>query len=412
MAQIGAAPRKLLYVQASGGGGSVISLLLLVKHLDPDRYRPFVLFCQPSSYASEFTAMGAQVLYLDPRIDARPWIGPNQKSRNSNHRTRRTYRSIAPLIRLLKRDLPRALEVARIARDVGADLVHSNVSPSADRASIIGASMARCRHVCHVRFMQGPSRFLDMPLSHLVDRYVYISEAVSRQFRSDTGIGAHKGSVIYNPFEFGKPPARETARGLRRQLGVADGESLIANVGRLVPWKGQDVFLRAFANVVHHHPEARAIIVGGAKQTDAGRDFEARLHRLAEELNLGDRVIFTGHRPDVADVMAAADFVVHSSCEPEPFGRVVMEAIVLERPIIATAAGGVLEMVRSGVTGTLVPPGDSAAMAQAISGLLGNMSRANAMARRARAVSCTRFAAATHVKAIEAVYEQVLGPQC
>jgi glycosyltransferase involved in cell wall biosynthesis len=109
--------------------------------------------------------------------------------------------------------------------------------------------------------------------------------------------------------------------------------------------------------------------------------------------------------------MAASDLVVHSSTEPEPLGRVVMEAIALETPVIGTSAGGVPEMIRPGETGSLVPPGDVGAMADAISRVLADSTRAAAIARQARAASIQKFGMARSARAIEKLYERVLGLQ-
>lgn len=196
---------------------------------------------------------------------------------------------------------------------------------------------------------------------------------------------------------------------MRSGLGLNGQHLLIANVGRIVPWKGQDVFLRAFASVARSHPEARAVVVGSPGDNTNGQAFESELHRLASALGLSEQVVFTGHRDDVDDIMAASDVVVHSSSQPEPLGRVVMEAIALRKPVIATGAGGVPEMVRDGVTGSLVPPGDAVAMAGALDAVLGNPGRASEMAMRARAEAEHRFAAETFVRTMEEEYRRILG---
>jgi glycosyltransferase involved in cell wall biosynthesis len=120
-------------------------------------------------------------------------------------------------------------------------------------------------------------------------------------------------------------------------------------------------------------------------------------------------VIFTGHRRDVDALMAASDVVVHSSAEAEPLGRVVMEAIALARPVIATGAGGVPEMVEDGVTGFLVPPGNADAMAGALDLVLTHPARAEAMARRARAKAKDGFSTQRFVQVMESEYYRVLG---
>ncbi len=294
-------------------------------------------------------------------------------------------------------------------RDVGADLVQSNLCPSADRAPILAAGMVRVPQISYSQFFTAKEAWLDRPLSTFVDRYLCNSEAVRSRLRSAAGIPETKTRVVYGPFEFPPDPIPPAPANVREDLGLDGHDLLITNVGRIVPWKGQDVFLRAFAAIASDHPEARALVVGGAGDKSVGRAYESDLRRLASDMNLGDRVIFTGHRSDIDDVMAASDVIVHSSSEAEPLGRVVMEAIALARPVIATGAGGVPEMVEDGVTGSLVPPGDAEAMAGALDRTLSDPTRAAAMATRAREAARTRFSTQTFVRLMESEYRRVLG---
>lgn len=143
-------------------------------------------------------------------------------------------------------------------------------------------------------------------------------------------------------------------------------EPVIGIIGRLSPWKGQDVFLRAFAEAF---PDggARGRVIGGALFGED--DVEVSLRALVEELGLTDRVELLGHRDDVADQLAALDVVVHASTIPEPFGQVVVEAMAAGVPIVAAAAGGPLDVITDGVDGLLTSPGDVAALAAALARL-------------------------------------------
>lgn len=134
-------------------------------------------------------------------------------------------------------------------------------------------------------------------------------------------------------------------------------------VGRLAPWKGQDVFLRAFAEAFASGDEV-AIIVGAPL---FGEDaYGEELRRLADNLGIAERVEFTGFRDDVAHLLATLDVFVHASTIPEPFGQVVVEAMSAGVPVIAAAAGGPLEIVGEEEFGLLHPPGDVAGLARAL----------------------------------------------
>ena len=134
-------------------------------------------------------------------------------------------------------------------------------------------------------------------------------------------------------------------------------------VGRLSDWKGQHVFLDAFAKAFAGS-DAVARLIGAPLFEEEG--YEIELRQQVDRLGLAGRVEFRGHRDDVAAELAALDVVVHCSTVPEPFGQVVVEAMGVGRPVIAAAAGGPLEVVTDGVNGLLTPPGDAPALAAAL----------------------------------------------
>lgn len=408
MSGSGGRRRKILLVQRTGGGGSIINVLLLVQNLDRKRFDPLVLFYEPNSYEDRFRAAGADVRILDTAVPTRSVarLVPEGLQTGVGDRTR--FRTLRRLNGFVQRDWRLARRIEKVIREVGADLVQTNICPSADRASILAAGLARVPQLSYCQFFSSDDAWLDRPLSTFVDRYLCISRAVRSQLREAAGIPEDRTRLVYAPFDFPVDPATPGAAGVRAGLGLHGGHRLVANVGRLVPWKGQDVFVRAFAAVAADHPDARALIVGSAGDKPEGRAFEASLRRIVADLGLGERVIFTGHRADIDAVMAASDVVVHSSSEPEPLGRVVMEAVALEKPVIATGAGGVPEMVRDGETGHLVTPGDVGAMGAALSSVLGDPGRAARMASRARQTARHRFSTRRFVRLIESEYARAL----
>ena len=402
-------PRRILFVQRTGGGGSLIHVLMLVKNLDREFFSPIVLFYGPNPYETEFRKVGAEVRILNSAVSVRSLSKLIPGGLRSEGGSRRRFRAARRLNGFIQRDWPLAHRIAEVIRDVGADLVQSNICPSADRATILAAGLVRVPQISYSQFFTADEEWLDRPLSMFVERYLCVSEAIRAHLRSAARIPEGKTRVAYGPFEFPADPIPPAPASVREGLGVNGQHVLIANVGRIVPWKGQDVFLKAFATIADHHPEARALVVGGPGDKNVGRTYEVELRRLVSDLGLGERVIFTGHRRDIDDVMAASDVIVHSSSQPEPLGRVVMEAIALAKPVIATGAGGVSEMVDDGVTGSLVPPGDAEAMAKALELVLTNPTRAAAMATRARAAAKDRFSTRTFVRLMESEYRRVLG---
>ena len=149
---------------------------------------------------------------------------------------------------------------------------------------------------------------------------------------------------------------------------------LIGMFGRLSPWKGQMVFIEALALV----PGCTGIIIGGPLFGEEA--FEAALRARISELGLQSRIHLLGFRGDIPALMKAMDIIVHASIAAEPFGRVIVEAMLACKPVIASRDGGAMEIIEHGVTGFLSPPGDAAALARTIQNLLDNPSKAAAAA--------------------------------
>ena len=168
---------------------------------------------------------------------------------------------------------------------------------------------------------------------------------------------------------------------IRRELGW--DRPTVGIVGRLQPWKGQDIFLRAAAEIARAEPDVNFVIVGGAVLGWEG-SYPDDLRRLAGELGIADKVYFTGHQADAIPWFDALDIVVHASYS-EPFGLVLVEAMALGKPLVAAAEGGPLEIVEDGVSGLLTPSGDPRRLAAAVIRILRTPRLAEALSVGGRA---------------------------
>jgi glycosyltransferase involved in cell wall biosynthesis len=148
----------------------------------------------------------------------------------------------------------------------------------------------------------------------------------------------------------------------------------------LIQWKGQDLFLRAFARAARGKDDIYALVVGDAPDGDGA--YRDSLERLAGDLGVADRVVFASFCEEPARWLACMDVVVHASLEPEPLGLTVLEAMAAGKPVVAAGAGGVRETVLPGRTGLLYPIGDEAALADRLQRLIENPSLRAALGRR------------------------------
>jgi glycosyltransferase involved in cell wall biosynthesis len=235
-------------------------------------------------------------------------------------------------------------------------------------------------------------------------RVIANSHATAAAFVAHGGVRA-KVRVVHNgidaaPFD---AVSDAEARGLRARLSPDAGQ-VMAVFGRMHPWKGQQTAIAAMSAL----PGDCHLWVVGAPLFGE-QEFEQELRALAVERGLSSRVHFLGFRDDVAVLMRACDVIVHASTLPEPFGRVIVEGMLARRPVVATAAGGVGEIITDGQTGLLVPPGDAAAIARAVQALRDDPSRAAALAAAGAAHAREAFSVGAMTRGVRAVLSEVAG---
>ena len=399
----------ILYLDtAPSVGGSVISLLELLKGLDKEQYRPLVVCFVDHSYVQRYEQAGAQVIvwneYQNP--DHRPsWAGaarqtiPVKRWREGRFGAK-VYHGLGLGLWLLRRGLPRASRLLSIARKNGAGLIHTNIRVGHDREGLIAAWLGRLPCVCHVRHQETLGWF-DRRLADTVGKFIYISQAVQESHLS-SGIGRDRGEVVYNGLNIADwTRALDPARG-RELLGVASAAPLVGIVGRLDKWKGHSVFLQAMVKLKETAPGVRAVVVGDAPPDQAA--YRQELEMLTARLGLTETVSFVPFQTELAAVMSALDVVVLASTSPEPFGRVLIEAMAAGKPVVASDSGASREIIDDGQQGVLFPPGEDAALASAIARLLSDRALAKEMGRKGQMRVAERFDATQYVAGVEAIY--------
>ena len=209
--------------------------------------------------------------------------------------------------------------------------------------------------------------------------------------------------VLTVPNAVARPQPSATAAAVRESLGVPPGEKLVVHVGNVRRVKGQDNLVHATAALLQRRSDVRVVSAGaehGAGELD-------RLRALAVATGAGGHVTFLGLRQDVADLMNAADLVVNPS-DSEGLPLAVLEAMLLAKPIVATAVGGVPDLLPDGVCGLLVPPKDPAALAAAMERLLSDPELGAALGAAARRVAERDYALEGTVRTLEDAYAELV----
>jgi len=192
---------------------------------------------------------------------------------------------------------------------------------------------------------------------------------------------------------------------LARAWRLPEGATVVLLPGRLTSWKGQAVLIDALARL------SRRDVFGVLVGSDQGRrHYATGLVRQAEAVGIADRLRLTGECDDMPAALSLADVVVHASTRPEAFGRVVIEAQAMGRPVIASDLGGPVETVEDGITGWRVPPGDADALAAAIETALALPAEQRAaLGDHARAAVLGGYTVGAMQAATLAVYREVIG---
>lgn len=412
-------PVKILYVAPQAGGGAIESLLQLILNLETTSYSTTVLF---DGYAdtvlrARLTSAGAHVINLQD-ADRAPSLSNDELDKpRIRRRIRqkvspkavRIYSELLSVWHLVRFVVPRAVRISRIMKSEMPDIVHVNSAPHDGLAGILAARLIGVPCVCHVRSMSNLS-IAQKLLSRSVRKYIFISTEVQRHLNQQN-IGTKNGEVVFNGVDIDEFQASR-ADNLRSDLGIAADTFLVGMVGRLDHWKGHDVFIEAVNQLTLAGGKIYALIIGTPQSSPRHKKYYDSLMKKVHEKQLDETVHFLGHRDDVPAIMSQLDLHVLASTQPEPFGRVVIEAMAAGTPVVATAAGGVLDIIHDGKNGILVPAGDAQAMAAAISWVEANARDVAAIVERAKMDVSQRFTSKRHANNVSEIYEELLSTDC
>jgi glycosyltransferase involved in cell wall biosynthesis len=215
---------------------------------------------------------------------------------------------------------------------------------------------------------------------------VMANSEASKQALIQAGGKPKQMAVVYNGFNpatYEVSPAVRAA--LRNDLQLND-TFVIGHFSRLSPWKGQHILLEALS----HCPDTVTVLLVGDALFGED-DYVAQLHQQVGTLGLDHRVKFLGFRHDIPQLMAACDLVAHTSTAPEPFGRVIVEAMLCGTPVIAAAAGGATELIDHGLSGWLCPPADPVKLGELINYCMAYPDLTYPVAATARKEAAQRF---------------------
>ncbi len=396
-------PMRICFLDQTGQLGGAELMLLDLAARARDQHEIEVILFNDGPFRAALEARGVRC-----RVDP---LGKAAASRSKESGWKSMVRELPEVWGL-------ACRLARRIQEFDADVVYSNTA----KALLVGALAARWARRPLVHHLHD---IIDAAHFSRANRWLLVgaanwgaggvianSEATAAAFVTSGG-RRELIRVIPNGFEATRfeRPGEEMLDRLRAEWPWnvrGDGGCAFGLFGRLTAWKGQMEFLEALAAV----PAARGVIVGAALFTEEDRAYEETLRRRAEGADLRDRVWFTGFRTDVVGLMHAVDVVVHCSTQPEPFGRVIVEAQLCGVPVIATRAGGAAEIVNDGETGLLCAPGDRGELAERMAWMIQETGKREQMGIMAREEARTRYGLEKVFKETSEFLGEVLNRDC
>ena len=266
----------------------------------------------------------------------------------------RSIKSLVPLVR----------RVVALARQY--DVIYAN-TPKALVVGALASVFSRRPLVYHLHdilsleHFSATNRRIAVTLANrFTQRVIANSEATRAAFIASGG-NSERVAVVYNGFEPEAYQVQPSDQQFARHSFALNATFVVGHFSRLSPWKGQHVLLAALAQC---STDVGAVFVGDALFGEHA--YVEQLHQQVRQLGLESRVRFLGFQSAIAPLMTACDLIVHSSTAPEPFGRVIVEAMLCRKPVIAAKAGGAIELIDHERTGWLCPSANSDNLAEQI----------------------------------------------
>jgi glycosyltransferase involved in cell wall biosynthesis len=350
-----------------------------------------VLACPEGRLADEARSAGIQVAPV-PAIAASLRLHPVE-----------TARGLVDLVRLGR-------SIRGLAERAAADVVHA-VSIRAALAAALPPGQRRpvvvSIHDCLPpgRVSALTKRVVDQGSAVVVANSRYTAAAWATRPRSRLPRVVHPPVDLYRY----RPQADRTT--IRARLDLPREDPVLGVVAQITPWKGQETAIRALAHLRETYPRARLELAGQAVFVHPGtrydnRAYVASLHQAIEELGLEACVRFLGQRQDIPDVLSAIDVLLVPSWE-EPFGLVMLEAMAVGTPVVATSRGGPAEVIRDGENGRLVPPDRPELWAEAVKEVLSIAPLRERMVN-AGLLTARTFGSASYAEALTGIYHHAL----
>jgi glycosyltransferase involved in cell wall biosynthesis len=382
--------KKILYFghQNEIGGGEK-SLLQLIKNLNRKEYEPIVAVSSDGRFLREIKKMKLKYFNLGMKESFIHKTASEISTENIFSRIHSLFFIILYSFRLRK-----------ILKTNNIDLIHSNTLKAALIVSI-GKIGINVKHVYHDRTFT--YNIANKIIYKFSDKIIVISDFVKKKYKNKRG----KLNRVYNGAEIKNHLHTVGHNFLREELLLDNNTIIVGLVGRITPWKGHSIFIESALKLLEKKGEYHFIIVGD-DSIEKVEGFKSEIFEKVKSSGYSNNFSFLGFREDIINVMNCLDIVVVPSIEPEPFGRVVVEALGLGKFIVASNIGGIPELIDDKKTGFLFEPGNCNKLVDIINDIKFNFTHYQYVPSNAKNAFENKFRISIHARRIMELYKEIL----
>lgn len=398
------AKRVLILDTGKEWGGGTNCLIELLKGFDRGKYKFSTLFYHNYPYGSKsdiktaLEGLGVEFILLpsEPRglvIKVLKESGRALLFFNREFRKRFIF-----YVDYFTRILPDSKRIETILRERKAELLYMNNQPSSNLEGILAAKALGIPCVQHSRFEVKLNPFEAICVNNVVEKVICNSEGTKNTLVK-SGVAPEKCTVVYEGIDPKLRPEKSVEE-VRKELGLEESSFIIGTAGSLIKRKRVHLLLEVTASLTKTTRKVVCLIVGEGPEME-------KLKKQAESLGISKRVFFTGFKTDAISYINAMDIFVLPS-EKEGFSLVILEAMLMGNPVVASDIVGPSELVVDGETGFLVPSTDTAKLKEAVTRLINSDTLRREMGEKSRIRAIEKFNIRNYVEGVTSIFEKVL----
>ncbi len=393
--------RILIIDESLGFGGAISSIGSALRHIEKDNYEFYVILSfKDTKFGEDY--FKAKKVYQIPRYDIQ---APKNVRRFLGKFVHKLFCYFLFTINIYIDHIPRLIRYLIIIENEKINIVHTNSCIRTNLVGIIAAKISRRPCISHIRNYEKIFGMTKKMYDRKFIKRIIVNTNDQKKFLIKQNVREADIEQICEGIEMDKFNRKQGDNYLFETLSIPRRELSIGMVGMLTRWKGQEVLINAVNKIKDSISNFYIFFIGDT--ITKGDSYKGYLMSLVKEFKLDENIIFTGLRNDISDILPSLDIFVHASINPEPFGRVIIEAMAASLSVIASDAGGPLEIIENGYDGLLFNMGDSDDLAKKLLSLVEDSSFRKVLGMNARKKVEKNFLQKNLSDELERIYNKI-----